>query len=331
MKQPKYSIGYNHDLKILDVILKYKQHIFEIYFPIPIEYLGSGRGIPQKNKYKLEILKIIDFCKNNDLKSNLLINPLCEGKLLDDKNHMELVVNYLKKMHSKGLDSVTLVNPNYMELIRKNIPDIEIIASVNCFIKTAETATFYKKFGANILILDRDINRDLALIEQIKKYSELKIRLMVNEACMYDCIFRQLHFNAAAHSLKSHNSSLKGNLSWLFCEKAIKMKKELIFKSPFIRPEDIKNYLQITDEFKLVTRSTSTEQVEKMLKAYVDQEYDGNLLDILSTEYAQDIFKFINNKKLDNYYFFKKMSSCKQKCNNCNYCNELVENCCVIK
>jgi hypothetical protein len=48
-------------------------------------------------------------------------------------------------------------------------------------LKTVEQALYFKKIGIDILTIDRDINRDLKLIEQIKKKTGLKIQLMLNE------------------------------------------------------------------------------------------------------------------------------------------------------
>jgi hypothetical protein len=46
--------------------------------------------------------------------------------------------------------------------------------------------------------------------------------------------------------------------------------KKLIFRAPFIRPEDLKNYTEIIDIYKLDTRPESTQRIEMMLKAYID-------------------------------------------------------------
>jgi len=55
----KFSIGYNHDIKLLGFLDIYKEHIEAFYFSIPQQYLGSGRGILQHKDYIHKIPKII--------------------------------------------------------------------------------------------------------------------------------------------------------------------------------------------------------------------------------------------------------------------------------
>lgn len=106
----KFSIGYNYDIKLLDLLGVYKDNIEALYFPIPNQYLGSGRDIPQPKGYKNEIPKIIKRCSSLNITSQLLLNATCEG--------------------------------------------------------------------------DRDINRNISLIKEIKNKTNLKIRIMLNEGCM---------------------------------------------------------------------------------------------------------------------------------------------------
>ncbi|MDR1987588.1 MAG: hypothetical protein LBQ24_02215 [Candidatus Peribacteria bacterium] len=50
--------------------------------------------------------------------------------------------------------------------------------------------------------------------------------------------------------------------------------KKLIFRTPFVRPEDIKHYKDLIDIYKLDTRSESSERIAFMLDAYIEEEYD---------------------------------------------------------
>ena len=61
----KFSIGYNHDLRLLNLLKPASKYLESFYFPIPNEYMGSGRALPQRN-YKQEIPKIITNSENND-------------------------------------------------------------------------------------------------------------------------------------------------------------------------------------------------------------------------------------------------------------------------
>ena len=84
----KFSIGYNHDIKLLDILDIYKNNIDALYFPIPGKYLGSGRHILQKRNYLNEIPKIVKKCNLLNIKSQLLLNATCEGEKGLEKKDM---------------------------------------------------------------------------------------------------------------------------------------------------------------------------------------------------------------------------------------------------
>jgi collagenase-like PrtC family protease len=321
----KFSIGYNHDMSMLDIVLKYKKNISDLYFPIPVEFLGSGRNIVQRNKYKKEIIMLIDFCNKHNISSNLLINPTCEGNLIGNQCHMNMVVEYVEKLYKKGLKSVTLVNPMYIKIIKQKIPKLKIQCSVNCNIDNIEKAKFYDDLGVSVIVIDRDINRNLDLIKKIKSKVKAKLKLMLNEGCFLNCITRNIHFNYTAHN--TDGKEMNGR----FCMDIIKKKPELFFKSPFVRPEDLKHYNSLIDEFKIVTRSQQTDKVELILKAYIDQKYDGNLLDLIDSEYPKTVFNYIDNKKLSNLDFFNKIIENQNENIYNDFYNLLFKNCCKFR
>ena len=68
-----------------------------------------------------------------------------------------------------------------------------------------------------------------------------------------------------------------------------------ILKSAFIRPEDIHYYEEAgVDNIKLVERSMTTDALARIVKAYTERSYDGNMMDLI-----HGLSKYIiyNNKK----------------------------------
>jgi collagenase-like PrtC family protease len=57
----------------------------------------------------------------------------------------------------------------------------------------------------------------------------------------------------------------------------------LILKSGWIRPEDTRKYLGITNFFKIVGRGDLKSRVIRSTRAYLEEKWSGNLLDILFT------------------------------------------------
>ncbi len=110
----KFSIGYNHDIKLLNILEANKDGIDAIYFPIPRRYLGSGRAISQKINYTNEIPKIIKRTNSTFTyieviftSCNLSVKKIC-------------LENDPPQTHSKLVSPERCQEANKYRLIRKN-------------------------------------------------------------------------------------------------------------------------------------------------------------------------------------------------------------------
>ncbi len=323
-KKTKYSIGYNQDLKMLELLDTYSGWIDCLYFPMPPEYLASGRNRPIEKEYRTNIRKVIKKCENTNINSQILLNATCEGALCANTLHMKKVTDYLKTLTKSGLKSAAITNPFYITEIKKEIPELELHSSINCYTSNIEQALYLKDMGIDVLTIDRDINRNLDQIKSIKKATGLKIKLLANEGCLSNCPFRKMHFNSLAHNLPDKPFLERS------CITVISKDPKKIFRIPFIRPEDIKHYKPFTDYFKLATRTFPTSQIETTLKAYINEEHNGDLLDILDMTSMKCYFTFINNKVLDKLNFFENMQKCTLDCENCGYCETLMKKAIIL-
>ncbi|MBA7673042.1 hypothetical protein ES703_81230 [subsurface metagenome] len=97
-------------------------------------------------------------------------------------------------------------------------------------------------------------------------------------------------------------------------------------KSGWIRPEDTRKYSEITNFFKIVGRVKPKSMVVRTTKAYLEETWDGDLLDIVSSSlnmFGLRAFAYLDNKSLDKHKFFEKITSCDKNCGKCSYCEEL--------
>ena len=321
----KFSIGYNHDIEFLDLLDLYKDNIEAAYFPIPRHYLGSGRSIPQGD-YTNEISKIIEKCNSLNITSQLLLNTTCEGKSGLDKEFFLTLVQYIKELKNLGLKSIVVTNPVYINEIKKEIEGITIESSVNCYVKTVEHALYLKDLGVDIITIDRDINRNIPLIKEIKNKTGLKIRILLNEGCLRNCPFRKMHFNYIAHKESNAPADILGGIfSEKWCLKLLSKNPAKIFSVPFIPPDGLKHYTPFVDYFKISTRDSLTSLIEFRLKAYINQNFDGNLLSLLDCSGLSRYFRYIDSMLLNEKNFFINMLKCDENCDECNYCDELVK------
>ncbi|MBU1853444.1 MAG: tetratricopeptide repeat protein [Candidatus Omnitrophica bacterium] len=328
MKTVKFSIGYNHDMGLLDLLEEFKSNIEAVYFPVPYQFLSSGRNLPQGKDYIGEIVKIIKKCNSLNIIPELLLNATCDGGRGLKKNFPADMIKYIKELKDLGLKNIIVTNPVYISRIRKEIKDITIESSVNCYIKTVEHASYLKDLGVDILTIDRDINRDIPLIKKIKKSTGLKIKIMLNEGCLKNCPFRNVHYNYLSHSTTKENSQ-NSILSDYFCYTIYSKNPEKVFKTPFIPPEALGYYIDFVDYFKLSTRVFDLPRIKRCLEAYKEQRFSGNLLNILDSP-GLSYFSFINHDALKKNNYFLKMLKCDENCAECNYCNRLKQEAAII-
>lgn len=320
----KFSIWYNQKNDFLTLMERYKDNLSSIYFPLPYSVWNSGRNeIQQENYEDNTIFTLIKKCKEYNIESILIINSTCEWENTGNKHYLLKLIKYIKPLYENWLTSLTLTNPLYLPFIKKFFPNLIIYSSVNCYLRTYEQAIFFKNLGFNVLTIDRDINRDLELIQKIKNRTGIRLQMLVNEWCFSGCPYRQIHFNMAAHKVDYNISdgSSKDNLIENFsCVPMVNKNKKLIFRVPFVRPEDLKYYDNLIDIYKLDTRSLSSDRIALMLNAYIEEKYEWDLKDIVDFPYQN--VPFIDNKKLTKLLFFKKILKCPKDCDNCNICNQ---------
>lgn len=326
-----FSVPYNGDFGSLKEIFKLnktgKNKVGEIYLSGIQEYCGSGR---KKQKITLpHLIEIVQCIHREGIRVNLILNSVCEGSDWYSQKNIDRVLAYIQEMHKTyGLEAITLANPIIIKEARKRFPDLEICASVLSDIDTVKKAIIFKEAGADTITPDANINRDLKILAEIKKATGVKLKIMVNEGCLYKCPFRKFHFNYISHRSKDVDNFESCNFDFTkeCCGPIIDADPSQILKSPWIRPEDIKKYSDITIFFKIVGRETPTNRTLRTIKAYMEESWNRDILDIMcSSLLSYSLKKGVSliNENLEENKFFEVVTSCNRNCTQCNYCENL--------
>jgi collagenase-like PrtC family protease len=329
MANLEFEVPYNADPETLEDVLKMKElngnRIAEVYLSGPREYSGSGRVMPELKTGQL--VKVVDRVHKDGVKVNLLFNATCHGEFGYDPEVMDFKMEFLRRMHQEhGVEAVTIADPLYIKEVRKRLPDIQICSSVLAEIDCVQKALVHRRAGADVIIPDVNINRDLTMLKRIKQATGASLLLMANEGCMRDCAWRSFQFNYIAHQPK--DILINGGHLFYECQNMIAEDHSQILKSCWIRPEDAKKYEGITNHFKIVGRDKPRSHVVRTVKAYLEESWDGDLLDILCA--ALNTFTmtkgvYLDNKKLDSFAFFEKVTSCDRNCEACGYCSQIAQ------
>jgi collagenase-like PrtC family protease len=327
MTNLEFSVPYNMNAKTLSEYYSMNEcsgnKITEVYLSGPQEYFASGRAMGKLDMDSF--LLIVKRIHVLGFKVNLLLNSTCEGEDWYTSDMQKKTVEYLEMLHKEhGLESVTIANPIFINMIKNRIPDIEIYASVLCDINSLKRAEIFTDLGADVIIPDPCINHDLELLKEIKKVTGVKLKLMVNEGCLSNCPFRKFHINYISHVSK--NTGSEKPVFFKYCNEVFRQDPSQILKSGWIRPEDMHKYIEITSSIKIVGRASPESKIIRAVKAYMDEKWDGDLLDILTgslEQYSMVNGICLNNRLLEQYGFFEKVTSCGKDCNKCNYCDAL--------
>jgi collagenase-like PrtC family protease len=329
----KFSVPYNGDPATLEEIIKLREPsgnvIDEIYLSGPQVYSGSGRAAPKIGLE--EFAALVDKIRQHDIRPNLVLNSTCEGYEWYSQETMLATMKLLQTMYEEhGLASVTIANPLYIKAVKQRFPNIQVSASVLSEINCVQRAQHYINAGADIISPDVNINRNLGLLKQIKDVTGIRLKLLVNEGCLFKCPFRMFHFNAMSHVSKKVDSNVDASFGDFFgaCTEVVTQDASEIFKSCWIRPEDTRKYGEITDYFKIVGRGQRKSMISRTIKAYLQEKWDGDLLDILTgacRKFSYHHGGYVSNQALEACSFFKMVTSCDKDCVNCSYCANLAD------
>jgi collagenase-like PrtC family protease len=335
MKPLEFSIPYNSSMDTLKEVFRLNESsdnlVREVYLSGPQKYAGSGRVAPQIDTE--EFLSLVNEIHKHGIRVNLTLNSTCEGIDWYSQKTIDSTMQYIGEMHeAHGVEAVTIANPRYIMEVRKRFPRIEICASVLGDIDCVERAILFKKAGADVLTLDVNINRDLQLLREIKAVTNAQLKLMVNEGCLYKCPYRKFHFNITSHAAREVSRvGIDYSFADFFdmCNQVIADDHSQILKSGWIRPEDLRKYQDITTFFKVVGRTQRGSRVLRATKAYLDEQWSGDLLDLMCANlgsFSVNNGAYLNNEELGKYGFFEKVTTCNRKCRQCNFCNDVAAN-----
>lgn len=300
--------------------------VIETYGQVTIgDVINSGRiisSLPDVGFKKLE--EYVKYSKERDIKFNYTLNPSCFGNYeFSDKGAKELM-SLLYSIYNIGVESLTVTSPALMELVKGSGIPFKIKSSAICEVNSPTKALYYKNLGVRRVVVDPDITRDFRKLKNICTVFGEGVEILINNVCYKNCAYKMFHYNHDAHCTPSSNQCVKDYYFYrCFMQKANHL--ENVIKLNWIRPEDLHFYSEIgIHYFKIQGRQNVVDgDIIKTLKAYIEEDFDGNLYDLLTLFAPYNNFQtYINNKKLDGFVetFYIKPDFCTDMCDKCHYC-----------
>ncbi len=322
----------NWDNKLIDKIKGLPVEI--LYAKLKRDSIGGGRpaiALPDVTKKQAE--NHIQKAHDAGLKFNYVLNATCLSNNEFLKSYQNKILKEIEWICSQNVEYVTISIPYLMELVKKNFPQLKIIASVFLNIDSIQKALFYQKFGVSEIVPDQSQNRNFIFLQKLRKTIDIDLQLVVNNICLIFCPFRLYHQNINSHA-SQYNSGQTKKISDLYvtlsCESIRINHPEEIIKSPWIRPEDLEYYEKIgINRFKISGRTKKTDWIVKVIKSYADRKSPENFAEILSYPIPENLPRVnleINNKNLKNFLKGFAGKDCRNlECLKCKYCYKIAD------
>ncbi len=305
--------------------------VAEVYMAGSPEVMGSGRATLHSARIA-DIKEQTDYAHQHDLKMNIVINPSCLGGYHLTFEGYKLFTRYFEELNKAEVDGVTVAEPYFIELLR-DFP-METVVSCIAHVDSPQRAEFFEALGADTIAVDTNINRNFAVLEAITRAVTCDLKILVNEGCLYKCPFRHAHFNLFSHITSAHSPLLSGQtqttniFSDYYFDKCISIRvrdPSQIIRSPWIRPEDMKEYEAIgIDTFKISGRANAVNWIIACMEAYAQRSFKGNLLDLIDCPSELRYIFYVDNELLEGS--IRQWGTCKKICDECGYCDKLTAN-----
>jgi len=286
-----------------DLRVQFGANIREVYFPVMHHCVGSGRPLqPSENLY--------EFLSSRVFSTSVLINPVVLPHPVENlSDGILFTINHLSQEYN--VNSVTLTNIQLAHLIRREFPHMTLTASVLMDIFTPAQASLLNGIFDNLVPASR-ILRNLKALQEVRDAFNGKIRLLVNESCLPNCLSRTQHFYEMSNRDIHYPQSL--------CNETIAGNPWISLTGSWILPQHLQVYDGIYDEIKFSGRVTLSdpERYFTVLDSYINSRpltpdcIGGGPA---SVPYPIDITE----------RFFRKTMECEKNCHECNYCREYYE------
>lgn len=328
--------------------------IYEVYGSTTENAFLTARSVyrlPQYERNSFE--KYIMDVRDMGLQFNYTMNSSYIGSLAEIYNKQVLIKDYIKYLLDIGVSTITVSLPIVAELIREVDDKIGIEVSTIAHIDSiAQIQMWHEKYAVtkicNNVMKNREIGflRNAALICESKK---IVFTVIANEFCSNGtnnamdcaggCIYRDHCYSLQSEGYTGEDMQKMQGYPMSICDESRKH-PVVWLKSNFIRPEDMKLYNELgINHFKITGRTASFEFMKKIIKAYMEQNWDGDLVELWNnvghfgkgTKSGQEENKsFIPNKSLEGflkYWFQNECQICSQELcgETCGYCNSYYE------
>jgi len=312
----KLRVIYKNDLDFIKQIIVHKSFIDSVsLYPNPKKIFHRNynkKPVIEWDRYDEDTQFIIRFLNQYNIKIYLLLDFTdLDPNTVENYNDSGLRF-YLKRLiNESGLKKITVFNLPLAAKIKNDFPEISLEISGNAVVDNVEKARgWLEAVEVDSLCVPCRLNKKLKTLNQLKKKTNLKLSIIVNNCCLTNC--------PAEISCKNLGPYLKEYFSFFDCRVAMAEKPWQAYRQGYIVPANLKQYQGIIDTAVIDGEGMSVKEVMAQVVHY-SQHMD-------SYEYCNASLK----GTLPFYHpyaigeeppeVFGRVSDCDSDCESCHYC-----------
>lgn len=330
----KYAVGHylspdqNSPKSFRSLMKLYADRLLEVYFSWPT--INNAHGWRYQMREKERLFADLKYCKEHGMLLDLLCNATCYAEKSFTREQRMEMIECVKELEGEGLrpDIVTTTSPYIAKVFKSFLPGIEVRASVNMRLRSTIAFEYLEELFDSYYIC-RDAQRDMPTILMFEKWCkehDKKLCMLANSGCLRNCSFQVFHETLISHGFQEKQKEMYAQNFALACNKAYQKKQYVeIMRGSWIRPEDIHLWEPHVSTIKLATRDVA--HPDLIMKSYLEESWDGNLLHILDPAYAVHFRPYIiNNKKFPADWATSGIGGkCADNCQECGKCDEVLK------
>lgn len=334
-----YNVPVIPDDTVLALLNRNAQSFFSCYFSLHAPDAQDGRH----RQRSMDIHPWINLLQSVNVgRKYLLLNSRAhshEAYFAPDR--LQPVLHSICLMLDAGvIDGIVFADAYFLQALSDAGPEeaslLQAVPSVNFMLDSFDRVASMMDFIGStrfrppeVLVLDRSLNRRPDALADVstrcrQAFPGVKIELLANEGCLDLCPFKPAHdchisLVNMGEPLDTHRINRD-----LGCMRVLQREPERLFRSPFIRPEDVAAYEPYVDILKLCGRTLGAPFLSRVIEAFLNGRYSGNLLDLMDAMDATAQWLTVENERLPED-FLQRLISCSKDCRGCSACGELLE------
>lgn len=311
--------------------------IAAVHFGLPLAAALDSRNLPRKEEAATlnDLLALLPGPRKHALLNSRFYSP----QHYATPEALAPILAALRTLLLRGnLHGIVFTDHYLVQALGRADPELcgrlEAIPSVNAMLDSFDKISAHLEVLATTpfrmptqLVLDRALNRDpprLAAVcrDSRRAFPAIRLSLLANEGCLLECPFKPAHDAHIALANLNGQAGIGLLNSSLGCIEYLAAHPARLFKSPFIRPEDQHRYDAYVDQIKLCGRTLGADFLSRLVTAYAEKRYHGNLLDLFDTLAWLAPRLLVPNHQIP-ADFFATVTGCAKECEQCGSCDRL--------